>query len=118
MYVKEVERQSDKKVRIIRSDRDGEYYENCNESEQCLSPFTKFLWSGEVGGSVERQSVEINEVRVNISLPTNVPTSTPTTIVVPLVEEHFNNVEQYLGETLQEGANSQTYEANEPQTMS
>ena len=117
MYVKEVERQLDKKVKIIRSDR-GEYFENCNESKQCLSPFAKFLWSGEVGGSVQRQSVEINEVRVNISLPMNVPTSAPITNVVPLVEEHFNNVEQYLNETFQEGTNLQVSGANEPQTMS
>lgn len=32
----------------------------------------------------------------------NVPTSAPITNVVPLAEEHFNNVEQHLGETLQE----------------
>jgi len=77
----------------------------------------KFIENGEVSGSVERQSVEINEVRVNISLPMNVPTSTPITNVVPLVEEHFNNVEQHLGETLQEGTNSQVSDANEPQTV-
>ena len=96
MYVKEIERQLDKKVKIIRSHRGGKYYENCKELEQCLSPFAKFLENGEVGGSVERKSVEINEVRVNISLPANVPTSAPITNVVPLIEEHFNNVEQHF----------------------
>jgi len=77
----------------------------------------KFIENGEVSGSVERQSVEINEVRVNISLPINVPTSAPITNVVPLVEKHFNNVEQYLGETFQEGTNSQIFDANESQTV-
>ena len=48
----------------------------------------------------------------------NVPTFAPITNVVPLVEEHFNNVEKYLGETLQEGTNLQVSSANEPQTMS
>ncbi len=61
--------------------------------------------------------MEINEVMVNISLPMNVPTSTPITNVVPLVEEHFNNVEQHLGETLQKGTNSQVSDANEPKTV-
>ena len=61
--------------------------------------------------------MKINEVRVNISLFINVPIFTPTTNVVPPVEEHFNNVEQFLGETLQEGTNSQTSDANEPQTV-
>ena len=54
MYLKEVERQLDKKVKIIKSDRGSEYYENSNESKQCLGLFEKFLENGEVGGSVER----------------------------------------------------------------
>ena len=58
--------------------------------------------------------MESNEVRVNISLHMNEPTSAPITNVVPLVEEHFNNFEQYLGETLQKGTNSQISDANEP----
>ena len=62
--------------------------------------------------------MESNEVRVNISLPMNVSTSAPITNVFPLIKEHFNNVEQHLGETLQEGTNSQVSDANEPQTMS
>ena len=78
----------------------------------------KFLENGEVSRSVERKSVEINDVRVNVSLSMNVPTSAPIANVVPLVEELFNNVEQFLGETLQEGTNSQVSDANEPQTMS
>ena len=54
VYVKEVERQLHKKVKIIKSDRGSEYYENSNESKQCLGLFEKFLENGEVGGSVER----------------------------------------------------------------
>ncbi|GJX36332.1 retrovirus-related pol polyprotein from transposon TNT 1-94 [Tanacetum coccineum] len=34
VYVNEVERQLDRKVKIIRSDRGGEYYEKYDESEQ------------------------------------------------------------------------------------
>ena len=54
MYVNKVERQLDRNVKIIRSDRGGENYGNCNESEQCPSPFENFLENDEVGGSVER----------------------------------------------------------------
>ena len=43
VYVTEVERQFDRKVKIIRSDRGGEYYRKYNESGQCLGPFAKFL---------------------------------------------------------------------------
>ena len=43
MYIKEVERQLDKKVKIIRSDRGGEYYGKYDESGQCPGPFAKFL---------------------------------------------------------------------------
>ena len=49
-------------MKIIRPYRGGEYYENYNESEQCLGPFAKFLENGEVGSSVEQQSVEINKL--------------------------------------------------------
>ena len=38
-----VERQLDRKVKIIRYDRGGEYYGKYNESRQCLGPFAKFL---------------------------------------------------------------------------
>ena len=43
VYVNEVERQLDRKVKIIRSDRGGEYYGKYNESGQCSGPFAKFL---------------------------------------------------------------------------
>lgn len=45
MYVNEVERQLNGKVKIIRSDRGGEYYGKYNESGQCPGPFAKFLES-------------------------------------------------------------------------
>lgn len=43
VYITEVERQLDRKVKIIRSDRGGEYYRKYNESRQCPGPFAKFL---------------------------------------------------------------------------
>ena len=39
MFIIEVERQLDKKIKIVRSDRDDEYY----ESGQNPGPFAKFL---------------------------------------------------------------------------
>ena len=41
MYVKEVERPLEKKVKIIRSNRVGEYSEKFNESGICAGPFEK-----------------------------------------------------------------------------
>ena len=78
----------------------------------------EFIENGEISGSLERQSVESNKVRLNISLPINVQTFIPITNVVTLIEEHFNNIEQYLNEILQEITNSQVFDANEPQTAS
>ena len=43
VFVKEVERQLDRKVKIVRSDRGGEYYGKHGESGQNPSPFAKFL---------------------------------------------------------------------------
>ena len=43
IYVNEVERQLEKNVKIIRSDRGGEYYGKYNETGQCPGPFAKFL---------------------------------------------------------------------------
>lgn len=72
----EAERQVDKQVKIIRSDRGGEYYEKYNETRQCRGPFAnhspiiveisnaKFLDNCEVSGSFEQQFVEIKEVKV------------------------------------------------------
>ena len=43
VFINEVERQLDKRVKIVRSDRDGECYGKRNEIGQCLGPFAKFL---------------------------------------------------------------------------
>ena len=43
IYLNEVERQLDRKVKIIRSDRGSEYYERYNETGQHPRPFAKFL---------------------------------------------------------------------------
>lgn len=41
----EVERQLDRKVKVVKSDRGGEYFGRFNESGQCPGPFAKFLES-------------------------------------------------------------------------
>jgi len=43
VYINEVERQLDKNVKIVRSDRGGEYYGKYDESGQHPGPFAKFL---------------------------------------------------------------------------
>jgi len=43
IFINEVERQLDKKVKIFRSDRDGEYYGRYSESGQHPNPLAKFL---------------------------------------------------------------------------
>ena len=43
MFITEVERQLDKKIKIVRSDRGGEYYDRYDESRQNSGPFVKFL---------------------------------------------------------------------------
>ena len=43
MFITEVERQLDKKIKIVRSDRGGEYYGKYDESGQNPGPFAKFL---------------------------------------------------------------------------
>ncbi|RVW53328.1 Retrovirus-related Pol polyprotein from transposon TNT 1-94 [Vitis vinifera] len=43
MFIIEVERQLDKKIKIVRSDRGGEYYGRYDESGQNPGPFSKFL---------------------------------------------------------------------------
>ena len=47
IYINEVERQLDRKVKIVRSDRVGEYYGKYDESGEHPGPFAKFLekWS-------------------------------------------------------------------------
>ncbi|RVW81914.1 Retrovirus-related Pol polyprotein from transposon TNT 1-94 [Vitis vinifera] len=43
MFITEVERQLDKKIKIVRSDQGGEYYGRYDESGQNPGPFAKFL---------------------------------------------------------------------------
>ncbi|RVW35834.1 Retrovirus-related Pol polyprotein from transposon TNT 1-94 [Vitis vinifera] len=43
MFITEVERQLDKKIKIVRLDRGGEYYGRYDESGQNPGPFAKFL---------------------------------------------------------------------------
>ena len=43
IFINEVERQLDRKVTIVRSDRGGEYYGRYSESGQHPGPFAKFL---------------------------------------------------------------------------
>ena len=45
IFINEVERQLNRKVKIVRSDRGGENYGKFNEKGQCPSPFAKFLES-------------------------------------------------------------------------
>ena len=45
MFIIEVERQLDRKVKVVRSDRGGEYYGRFDESGQCPGPFAKFFES-------------------------------------------------------------------------
>jgi hypothetical protein len=43
VYITEVERELDRKVKIIRSNRGGEYYGKYDETGQCPGPFVKSL---------------------------------------------------------------------------
>jgi transposase InsO family protein len=43
VFLRKVERQLEKKIKIIRSDRSGEYYGRYTESGQRLGPFANFL---------------------------------------------------------------------------
>src|SRR5262249_51050714 len=43
IFIKEVERQLDRKVKIVRSDKSGEFYGRYTETGQCPGPFAKFL---------------------------------------------------------------------------
>lgn len=45
IFINEVERQLDRKVKVVRSDRGGEFYGKFNESGQCPGPFAKLLES-------------------------------------------------------------------------
>ena len=45
VFIEELERQLDRKVQVVRSDRGDEFYGKFNESGQCPGPFAKFLKS-------------------------------------------------------------------------
>ncbi|WVZ06864.1 hypothetical protein V8G54_020210 [Vigna mungo] len=45
VFINKVERQLDRKVKVVRSDRGGEYYGKTDESGQCPGPFAKYLES-------------------------------------------------------------------------
>ncbi|KAG7578785.1 Zinc finger CCHC-type [Arabidopsis thaliana x Arabidopsis arenosa] len=45
VFIDEVERQLDRKVKVVRSDRGGEFYGKFTESGQCPGPFAKLLES-------------------------------------------------------------------------
>lgn len=45
IYINKVERQLDRKVKIVRSDRGGEFYGKFTKPGQCPGPFSKFLKS-------------------------------------------------------------------------
>nr|XP_016485164.1 PREDICTED: uncharacterized protein LOC107805613 [Nicotiana tabacum] len=91
------------------------YYPN-HSSKIVETNNERFIENGGVSGSVKKQSVDIKDVRVNILLPTNVPTSTQPNII-SVVEKHFDNTEQHLDEMLYEETNSQISDTNEPQEM-
>jgi hypothetical protein len=43
IYKVEVEKQKEKKIKIVRSDRGGEYYGRYTENGQMIGPFAQFL---------------------------------------------------------------------------
>ena len=43
VFINKVERQLDKKVKVVKSNKGGEYYGKYNETGQCPGPFAKFL---------------------------------------------------------------------------
>jgi hypothetical protein len=43
VYITEVERQLDRNVKVVRSDRGGEYYRRYDGLGQCRCPFAKLL---------------------------------------------------------------------------
>ena len=45
VFINKVERHLDRKVKVVRFDKGGEYYGKLNKKEQCPCPFSKFLES-------------------------------------------------------------------------
>ena len=87
MFIDEVERQLDRKVKVVRSDRGGEFYGKSTESGQCLGPFAKFLESQTIcaqytmpntpqkNGVVERRNLTLMDMVRSILSHNNVPKS-------------------------------------------
>ena len=74
----------------------------------------KFIENGEVSGSANKQIVDINKIRDNVSLPINISTSTIVPKVVPELQEQ-NNGEQHLNEEApHEEPNPPQIDINEP----
>ena len=48
VFINKVKRLLDRKVKILRSDRGGEYIEKYDENGQCPDPFAKFLESHDI----------------------------------------------------------------------
>ena len=86
-YITEVERQLGKKVKIIRSDRGGEFYGRYDESGQCPGPFAKlfkklgivpqYTMSGSpwMNGVVERRNRTLLEMVRSMMSNSNLPVS-------------------------------------------
>ncbi|GKC90935.1 retrovirus-related pol polyprotein from transposon TNT 1-94 [Tanacetum coccineum] len=96
VFINEVERQLDRKVKIVRSDREKSkgyrFYCSNHSSTIVKKGNAKFLENGEVSRSVENQVVDINKIRDDDPSPMDVHKSTTTPDVVPV----FKNQEQYL----------------------
>ncbi|XP_074298256.1 uncharacterized protein LOC141629094 [Silene latifolia] len=98
IFINEVERQLEKKVKIVRSDRGAEFYGRFTENGQCPGPFAKLLESRETGnarfiengqtsGSIEPRKVDIKEIQVEVSSP-----EVAREIVVPIVSSQSNDI--------------------------
>jgi len=87
VFIDEVERQLDRKVKVVRSDRGGEFYGKSTESGQCPGPFAKFLESQGIcaqytmpgtpqqNGVVERRNRTLMDMVRSMLSHNNVPKS-------------------------------------------
>ncbi|KAL6334275.1 hypothetical protein AAG906_014675 [Vitis piasezkii] len=84
MFIIEVERQLDKKIKIVRSDRGGEYYGRYDESGQNPSPFAKFLEKRGIRAQRNRTLMEMvrsmmsySSVPISLWVPSKAVPKTP-----------------------------------------
>ena len=87
MFIDEVERKLNRKVKVVRSDRGGEFYGKSTETGQCLGPFAKFLESQGIcaqytmpgtpqqNGVAERQNRTLMDMVRSMLSHNNVPKS-------------------------------------------